>query len=176
MKINQFAIAPTTLADEKKELLQIQFIRQADLQLTPHRLLRRLLQQSFPEVTSHEAADTKIANLLAADQLDALSLTQISGDIKPLHIYNLILQLLGFEAGRDFQIDSPATLNSKVNLPEFEHDSLTNDDLLHAWYQLLITHTTTGQTFLDQLAGRGYFHRLDDLPKPLFFNGNPGWE
>lgn len=171
MKINQFAIAPTTLADEKKELLQIQFIRQADLQLTPHRLLRRLLQQSFPEVTSHEAADTKIANLLAADQLDALSLTQISGDIKPLHIYNLILQLLGFEAGRDFQIDSPATLNSKVNLPEFEHDSLTNDDLLHAWYQLLITHTTTGQTFLDQLAGRGYFHRLDDLPKPLFFNG-----
>lgn len=171
MKINQFAIAPTTLADEKKELLQIQFIRQTDLQLTPHRLLRRLLQQSFPDVNSHEAADTKIANLLAADQLDALSLTQISGDIKPLHIYNLILQLLGFETGRDFQIDSPATLNSKVNLPEFERDSLTNDDLLHAWYQLLITHTTTGQTFLDQLAGRGYFRRLDNLPKPLFFNG-----
>ncbi|WP_203649981.1 Xaa-Pro dipeptidyl-peptidase [Secundilactobacillus yichangensis] len=171
MKINQFAIVPTTLADEKKELQQIQFIRQSDLQLSPHRLLRRLLQQSFPEVTSHEAADSKIANLLAADQLDALSLTQMSDDIKPLHIDNLILQLLGFEVGRDFQINAPEKITSKVNLPEFDHDALTNDDLVHAWYQLLITHTTTGQTFLDQLAGRGYYHRLKDLPKPLFFNG-----
>ncbi|GAX04162.1 Xaa-Pro dipeptidyl-peptidase [Secundilactobacillus pentosiphilus] len=171
MKINQFAIVPTTLADEKKKMQQIQFIRQADLQLSPHRLLRRLLQQSFPEVTSHEAADNKMANLLAADHLDALSLTQISDDIKPLHIDNLILQLLGFEAGRDFQINAPEKITSKVNLPEFNHEALTNDDLVHAWYQLLITHTTTGQTFLDQLASRGYYHRLKDLPKPLFFNG-----
>ncbi|MCH5462306.1 Xaa-Pro dipeptidyl-peptidase [Lactobacillus sp. LC28-10] len=171
MKINQFAIAPTTLADEKAELLGIQFINQSDLQLTPHRLLHRLLQQSFPEVMSTEAADSKIANLLAADQLDALSLTQTSYDIKPLHILNLILQLLGFEAGREFELDAPAKIPSKVNLPKFRHETLTNDDLLHAWYQLLITHTTTGQTFLDQLAGRGYFQRRKSLPKPLFFNG-----
>lgn len=171
MKINQFAIAPTTLADEKAELLKIQFIRQSDLQLTPHRLLHRLLQQSFPEVISSEAADNKIANLLAADQLDALSLTQTSYDIKAVHILNLILQLLGFEAGRDFQLNAPAEITSKVNLPKFHHDKLSNDDLLHAWYQLLITHTTTGQTFLDQLAGRGYFQRRETLPKPLFFNG-----
>lgn len=171
MNINQFAIAPTNLADEKKELQQIQFIRQSDLQLDPHRLLRRLLQQSFPEVTSNEAADSKIANLLAAPQLDALSLTQIGGAIQPLHLDNLILQLLGFQIGSDFQINAPEKLTSHVNLPKFNHAALTNDDLVHAWYQLLITHTTTGQTFLDQLAGRGYFHRRPDLPKPLFFNG-----
>lgn len=171
MKLNQFAIAPTTLADEKKELQRIQFISPTDLQLTPHRFLRRLLQQSFPEVTSHEAADNKMANLLAADHLDALSLTQISDDIKPLHIDNLILQLLGFEVGRDFQISAPEKITARVNLPTFNHEALTNDDLIHAWYQLLITHTTTGQTFLDQLASNGYYHRLKDLPKPLFFNG-----
>lgn len=174
MKINQFAIAPTQLADEKNELFRIHFIEETDLNQTPHRLLHQLLQQSFPEVTTNEAADNKLANLLAAEHLDALSLTQTSYAIQPLHILNLILQLLGFEAGRQFEIAHPEKMNDTVNLPKFEHDSLDNDDLVHAWYKLLITHTTTGQSFLDQLASRGYFHRLAQtttLPKPLFFNG-----
>ncbi len=174
MKINQFAIAPMTLADEKKELLAIHFISQADLQLTSHRFLHRLLQQSFPEVTSTEAADGKLANLLAAQQLDARSLTEISADIQPLHILNLYLQLLALKPVKTFNWMPQKKMAANVNLPKFDHDSLNNADLLHAWYQLLITHTTTGQTFLDQLASRGYYHRLQasvKLPQPLFFNG-----
>ncbi|MTV82106.1 Xaa-Pro dipeptidyl-peptidase [Secundilactobacillus folii] len=174
MKLNQFAIAPTTLKEEKQELFNLRFINEDNLKLASHRFLHLLLQHSFPEVTTTEAADNKLANLLAAENLDALSLTQTQTPIKPQHVLNIILQLLGFEVDRKFDLNHPAAIKSTLHLPTFEHAVLNNDDLVHAWYQLLVTHTTTGQTFLDQLASRGYFYRLKQhvkLPKPLFFNG-----
>lgn len=174
MKLNQFAIAPTSTTTEIEELKRIYFITAATEKLTTHRLLHHLLRQSFPETTTQEAADNKIANLLVSTDMDALSLVQMTTPITATMIWNLFLQLLGFQVEADFDLTHPEKLHSTVNLPSFDQSTLTNTDLLHAWYQLLITHTTTGQTFLDQLASRGYYRQLlaqDQLPKPLFFNG-----
>lgn len=170
MKLNQFALVPRTPAEEIKEMLAIQFISENDLKLPSHQMLHLLLQRCFPETTNDLSADDKLANLLADTDTDALTLVEQKVPLRSQHLLNLYLQLLGFQPELDFDLKHPEKIQSELNLPLMS-DPVDRSALLHVWYQLLITHTTTGQTFLDQLASRGYFRTRPNLAKPLFFNG-----
>lgn len=171
MQLNQFAITPTTMETEIRELKQIRFINDKTITLTPLEALFILIDHSFPQCRESSRYDQRSA-LMATDSLTVADLKS-SATVTPLIFANLYLQLLGFEPGEQFDLSDPYAISHQVNLPHFSKD-LTTIDLIHGWYQLLVTHTVTGQTYLDDLASRGYFERLTHsatTPRPLFFNG-----
>ncbi|WP_282801577.1 Xaa-Pro dipeptidyl-peptidase [Secundilactobacillus kimchicus] len=172
MRLNQFAITPTTLETEVRELKRIHFIDDQTSQLPPLAALIALLDQSFPEAQSAATKRNRRAGLMATTTLTVADL-EAPATITPAIFANLYLQLLGFEPGEQFDLADPYAINHLVNLPRFTHD-LTTIDLIHGWYQLLVTHTVMGQTYLDDLTSRGYFEPLvhdPTTPRPLFFNG-----
>ncbi|UQS82527.1 Xaa-Pro dipeptidyl-peptidase [Bombilactobacillus folatiphilus] len=170
MKLNQFGIRPTTLTEEINELQRIKFIDEESLDQAPNQLLRILLCKCFPETNT---LDQQLNNLMAtADQNAAQYLT--GQQVSATAFYNLTFQLLGLEIEQDFNLATPLATKVQLHYPQFEHEYLNAQDLVHGWYQLLITHTIHGQTYLDELASRGYFVKImqtETLPKPLFFNG-----
>lgn len=174
MKLNQFAIQPTDFTTKVVELIRLHFISAETASMSPRNCLHALLRKSFPEAHTTSAADAKLTTLMADTETDAYQLVTGETEITAQMVLNLILQLLGFEAGREFQLTDPQQLATTVHLPTFSQSTLSTDDLLDAWYQLLTTRTVNGQTFLDNLASRGYFQPLIHDPsvaKPLFFNG-----
>lgn len=173
MKLNQFAIQPTSFQQEFTELQQINFIKADFLNQKPVSALQLLLQKSFPELTTPQEQLHQISTLMATSKLNALEYLQ-QKQVTATAFYNIYWQLLGFEAGQNFSLDDPLALDSQVNYPIFSQSNLATKDLIHGWYQLLITHTVHGQTFLDELANRGYFQKITQDPKttrPLIFNG-----
>ncbi|UQS83437.1 Xaa-Pro dipeptidyl-peptidase [Bombilactobacillus thymidiniphilus] len=173
MKINQFAKQKLSYEQEIAELKAIKFINTEILQQTPTQAFYTLLQQSFPECHTTTAKNTKIAALLATPAQNAYDYLQTK-QITVNAFYNIYFQLLGLKVGIDFDPEHPLALKSSINYPVFPNNILQTADILHGWYQLLITHTVHGQTFLDELASRGYFQKLianKQISQPLFFNG-----
>lgn len=173
MKLNQFAIQPTSFQQEFTELQRINFIQADFLNQKPASALQWLLQKSFPEFTTSQNQLHQLSTLMATSKQNALEYLQ-QGQVTATAFYNIFWQLLGFEAGQDFSLDDPLALDSQVHYPIFSQSNLDTKDLIHGWYQLLITHTVHGQTFLDELANRGYFQEMihdPHTPRPLIFNG-----
>ncbi len=174
MKLNQFAIMPVTPEQERTEMKRIQMIQEQDLTLSPMPFFHHLLINSFPEAHTVTSAEEKIAGLMATFGQDALIYMRAHDTVPQQVFFNVYLQLLGFLPERDFDLNEPLAIASKVNLPTFTASELDNDALLHGWYQLLITHNTTGQTFLDNLTSRGFFLPMVNnatTKKPVIFNG-----
>lgn len=173
MKLNQFAIQPTSFQQEFTELQRVNFIQADFLNQKPAPALQWLLQKSFPEFTTSQNQLHQLSTLMATSKQNALEYLQ-QGQVTATAFYNIFWQLLGFEAGQDFSLDDPLALYSQVHYPIFSQSNLDTKDLIHGWYQLLITHTVHGQTFLDELANRGYFQEMihdPHTPRPLIFNG-----
>lgn len=64
MRLNQFAITPTTLETEVRELKRIHFIDDQTSQLPPLAALIVLLDQSFPEAQSAATKRNRRAGLM----------------------------------------------------------------------------------------------------------------
>lgn len=174
MKLNQFAIMPVTPEQERIEMEQIQMIHERDLALPPVPFFHQLLINSFPEARTLNSGEERIAGLMATPEQNALVYLRTHDTISQQVFFNLYLQLLGFSPERDFSLNEPLAITSTVNLPVFTSSELNNNDMLHGWYQLLVTHNTTGQTFLDDLTSRGYFLAMVNnatVKKPIIFNG-----
>ncbi|AXX64721.1 Xaa-Pro dipeptidyl-peptidase [Bombilactobacillus bombi] len=171
MKLNQFAIKPTDVQQEIFELQQIHFIDADFLDLAPHQALKQLLLTSFPELDDIKSQTVQLRTLMATSHQNAEEYVQ-QEQITATAFYNLYFQLLGFEVEQDFDLQQPLKIKADVHHPQFVDQQLTTSDLVHGWYQLLITHTVHGQTFLDELASRGYFETImHNSSKPLIFNG-----
>jgi len=175
MKINQFATVKNEFKTELRELINSHFVaNESVLEKSPMVVLKSLLQRCYPEMPSVNGADFKIDQLMATENLTATQLLKNEHALTVTQFYNLALQLLKFEVGVDFNLSDPISALNEINLPQLTVADFTTQDLLHAWYLLLTTHTKNGQSFLDHLATKGYFAKLlqtTQLPKPFLFNG-----
>lgn len=173
MKLNQFALRPTTFEEEVIELQRIRFLPKDFSQWSSTFSLSYLLKRSFPETTEDSSLQAKLEALFATPTdniVDYLQQNLVTAKV----FYNVYFQLLGFIPEVDFPLNDPLRITSQVNYPQFTHSHLSPAEIISGWYQLLITHTVNGQTFLDELTNRGYFQEQmtsSTTPRPLFFNG-----
>ena len=170
MRYNQFAHIKTSLKNKLAELNQIHYVDQAMLHATPTKLWLQLVEKAFPQALSLAAKKQKAAALLA-DETTPLTDYVKKADVNIQAFYNVGLQLLGFEPEKDFSLSDPLEAIKKSNL-SYQEQLSSKEDVLSAWYDLLCTHTTSGQTLLDKLASLGYFKPFfGNFSGPLFFNG-----
>jgi X-Pro dipeptidyl-peptidase len=176
MKINQFAYVPTAHDQIISELTRIGFLNSQSQQINnPQLLFRKLLLQCYLEHSGKTTRIQKIANLMATPTIDANTYTKSGRPLTKEAFYNIALQLLSFLDDLDFSLADPLGSMKKLGLPMIplpEH--LDCNHLIDAWYRLLNTRNKYGQTLIDYLAGRGYYHFLDDhrlVNRPLVFNG-----
>ena len=169
MKINQFAVVDTPFETQLKELATIGFYDES-VQVAHAKnataVWRELLRIAFPEVQDGRVKFRDIAINTREDLAGYLN----SGAPVTEEVFNAVaLQLLGFVEDVDYTFDKVAEAVATINLPLYHKARRWDaDDVLTAWYQLLVTHTRNGLQFIDDLASRGYFMKNN---VPLFFNG-----
>ena len=169
MKINQFAVVDTPFETQLKELATIGFYDES-VQVAHAKnataVWRELLRIAFPEVQDGRVKFRDIAINTREDLAGYLN----SGAPVTEEVFNAVaLQLLGFVEDVDYTFDKVAEAVATINLPLYHKAGRWDaDDVLTAWYQLLVTHTRNGLQFIDDLASRGYFMKNN---VPLFFNG-----
>lgn len=175
MKVNQFSYHQVPLAQKLTELATLHFIATAN---TPNvsvvQLWAQLIDNALCE--HHDAASKQAAKatLLADETTDLLSVCRHQKKLSAKNFYLVGLQLLGWLPFEDFDPTNWDKFWEQTNLPPMHRDFANNTDLLSAWYDLLLTHTKFGVSYLDLLASRGFFAKMYSLPaatKPLFFNG-----
>ncbi|RYL94655.1 Xaa-Pro dipeptidyl-peptidase [Sporolactobacillus sp. THM19-2] len=176
MKNNQFARLNADHQMVIEELQRIHFIDDSvQAASTPSAAYRLLLRKAFLNVKGESAFDAKLKNILAAPDINLADYLSSGQPVTRKVFYLVALQLCGFLADIDYDIEDPLAAMEKIQLPYLHaRGEWDTDRLLDAWYLLLTTHTKGGQTFLDQLTNQGYFVPFYDLPadrKPLFFNG-----
>ncbi|MBM7544427.1 X-Pro dipeptidyl-peptidase [Weissella beninensis] len=172
MKINQFAFKPTNHTTVLNELIRINFIENTDLKTySVNQLLQHLLNKCWPTTSTQSSLDYKLNNILADTQLSVLEWLQKDEPLTNEIFYRIALQLLHFLPNVDFDVINPLMSVKKLNLTTITSSTFDKNILLDAWYRLLNTHNKHGQTFIDDLASQGYYQKIANLPKPLFFNG-----
>ncbi|MCB6839441.1 Xaa-Pro dipeptidyl-peptidase [Weissella viridescens] len=173
MKNNQFGRMQLPLATELWELKNIHFL-EADVLDTPKAQLIAFLQRAWaPLVTSPAAFDQKLSQLLATPDTTMADFLASAAPLTADIFARLALQLLQFEPETDYDIADPLSAYSTLQLPTFDVETFqTANDVAHAWYQLLSTHTKNGETYLDYLTQTGYFVPFyGQITGPVFFNG-----
>lgn len=175
MKNNQFGQIHISREQELLELHQIAFIDGPKPGFSaPKAQLADLLARAFaPLTTTQSGLDHRFNQLLATPNQ---TLYDFFHDEAPLTLdifARLSLQLLQFEEPADFALDAPLDAYPTLNLPSFDVSEFkTGNDVAHAWYQLLTTHTKNGQNYLDYLTQTGYFVPFyERTHAPIFFNG-----
>lgn len=177
MKNNQFAIKPTDQKTQLKELKQIKFLDDQNVDISNTiDLFKSFLNKAFLSANSPAVFEQKLQALMATDDQDLWEFLNSSTELPVKVFYNVALQLLKFQVDLDFSLNDPLAAMKKIQLSVAEHrtNNFDLDELKSAWYLLLTTHNKTGQTFLDSLAANGYFTGFYDDPavnKPLIFNG-----
>lgn len=168
---NQFARLKLSLPAKIAELKKIAFLDDQLLALQdPTELWRQLLSKAFPQAKSSTAKQAKLASLAATADKDLLTYLKTEQPVTVTSFYNVALQLLGFLPVTDFELDQPLKMMRQTNL-SYNEVLQTPQDVIAAWYDLLTTSTKLGQTWLDKLAGDGYFANWQNVTQPLFFNG-----
>ncbi|USS88442.1 Xaa-Pro dipeptidyl-peptidase [Fructilactobacillus hinvesii] len=169
MKINQFAQRrDVSLQQMQQELAAVGFSSTSN---QPKQLLWHFLQRTHWQLQSKAALLDHLSQFLATP---TTTMQQFFTGPSALttNIFTLLgLELLGFQAGTDFQTETPQASWQKLGLAPLPAitDAAT---LQRAWYQLLTTHTPTALTYLDLLASQGYFNQPQfDHHHPLYFNG-----
>ncbi|KRM95518.1 x-prolyl-dipeptidyl aminopeptidase [Liquorilactobacillus aquaticus DSM 21051] len=171
MRYNQFAHIKTSLKDKLTELERIHYIDPILFETeTPAELWLRLVEKAFPQARSAAVRKQKAEGLLA-DETHSLPVYVEKASVTVQSFYNVGLQLLGFEPEKDFSLSNPLAAMKKINLP-YQEQLSSKEEVLSAWYDLLCSYTTSGQTLLDKLASLGYFKPFwGTVSGPLFFNG-----
>ncbi|MBV7390735.1 Xaa-Pro dipeptidyl-peptidase [Enterococcus sp. ALS3] len=168
MKINQFGLKKTSLADAKQELQELQFLTGSATDGTA--LWFEFLQKSLLKVKDESGFIAKLGNFLATETSDLANFYQEKQVLTKKVFYTVALQQLEFFNEIDFNVETLEEDLVKINIPVVEGDFTDPDVLIEAWYLLLNTHTKNGLAFIDKLANQGFY--VDkELPKPYFFNG-----
>ncbi|ETY75016.1 Xaa-Pro dipeptidyl-peptidase [Lactiplantibacillus fabifermentans] len=175
MKNNQFAIVPTDSEAAIAELQKIHFItaEMTDLKTVPA-VYQALLAKSFPEVRSTAGLKYKFANIMATRQQTLDVWLAQAKLVNNQVFYNVGLQLLGFLPGKDFDLTDPLLAMRDIHLPMVGDTAFDRESLYYAWYLLLNTRGSQGQTLIELLTAKGFFapfYQTDNAQKPLFFNG-----
>ncbi|MEJ6399697.1 Xaa-Pro dipeptidyl-peptidase [Nicoliella lavandulae] len=173
MKNHQFAIVPTNLNQMIAELHAIQFLDQQNEKYESVQLLHSLLTKTLLNYHSTASQKIALADIMVDANQDAREFFNHAHTVTQQQFYNIALQLLGFQTNEDFKLDESLETMQKFNLPihETADQEFDTEAIIRAWYLLLNTHTKVGQTYLDVLAGDGYFAQFNHLTKPLIFNG-----
>jgi len=170
MKLNQFARLDPDLTTKREELAKIGLIGPSELSLT--RCIQRVYPKLFPEAYSASAKQEAMAAIAVTADLDLASwLRTEPTTITRAQFYTVALQLLGFEADTDFDLDQPQAFMDKTKLPYVAADIATTDEFVEAIYLLLNTRTPKLVNYLDDLANRGFFKQFHKNPGFLIFNG-----
>ncbi|WP_281165552.1 Xaa-Pro dipeptidyl-peptidase [Liquorilactobacillus sicerae] len=168
---NQFARLKLSLLAKIAELKKINFLDDQLLTLhDPTELWQQFIGKAFPQAKSLAAKQAKLASLAATADENLLTYLKKGQRVTATSFYNVALQLLGFLPVTDFELDQPLKMMRQTNLP-YSETLKTVQDVIAAWYDLLTTSTKLGQTWLDKLAGSGYFAKWQNVTQPLFFNG-----
>lgn len=175
MKNNQFGQIHISREQELLELQQIAFLDGTTPELNaPKAQLADLLARAFaPLTTTQSGLDHRFKQLLATPNQTLYDFFHDETPLTPDIFARLSLQLLQFEEPADFALDAPLDAYPTLNLPSFDVSEFkTDNDVVHAWYQLLTTHTKNGQNYLDYLTQTGYFVPFyEKTQAPIFFNG-----
>ncbi|SJZ55188.1 X-Pro dipeptidyl-peptidase [Pilibacter termitis] len=171
MKMNQFAIYENNFETKVAELKSLKFLPKKWEELSECELFFYFLSKCFPEVKSISAVKRKIKALRANETQDVLEYLEESNTLSTENFYHIALQLLGFLEEVDYKVNEISQAFEKINLPRIEKTGdLSKEELIEAWYLLLITHNKTGLMLIDFLASKGYFKDFDH-EIALFFNG-----
>lgn len=173
MKLNQFARLTPDFKVQVAEFKQIGL--QADPDDTFSQSATDLFNAFFPEAYTLAAKKDKLAQVAVnMDQTLAAWLAKKPSKMTRRDFYNVALQLLGFEAFTDFDLNDPFKMMTATKLPSLDHDLTSTADLLKAVYLLLNTRTKHLVSYLDDLANRGFlkdFQKKQKKPTHLLFNG-----
>ncbi|URZ87032.1 Xaa-Pro dipeptidyl-peptidase [Floricoccus penangensis] len=167
MKFNQFSIVKKEKSEQLDELKNLGF--SVDKDLTEKEILNNFLV-NIP---------FDLSTLQATDSLDYFEFIQSYEDLTWDIFYTLALQLLGFTAHFDFQINDALKFINEVNLPIFEEDSSVNkDNVWQALYLLLVTRTKSGVILIEKLVSEDFlpmdnsYHFFNDKSLATFDTRN----
>ncbi|MFD1440000.1 Xaa-Pro dipeptidyl-peptidase [Lacticaseibacillus hegangensis] len=173
MKLNQNGRIQADQATQLKELQAIGFA--PDLEQSLADAANAAFRKLFPEAFSETAKQQALAAIAVTDTQDlAQLLASKPSQISRTDFYAVALQLLGFEAGTDYQLKDSLAFMAETKLPVVASDITTTADFWAALYLLLCTRTKHLVTLIDALAARGFyrdFQRGKTTPEFLFFNG-----
>ncbi len=173
MKNNQFAQIKISVFQQQKELEKIGMITNDFFEQDFWVNLRTFYEHCFPESYSKTTKNQKIADILVTDLQDLSIVLQEQRVFTGEMFYNAALQLLRFEVDSEFSLTKPFYFMDQEQLSYLAIKEFNNEALLEAIYLLLTTHTKRGQTYLDDLAARGFFkdYFVNKKPHLVFFNG-----
>src|SRR5699024_6421131 len=117
MRNHQFAIQTTDLATQVAELTRLKFLPTNWEQLAPKALLGQLLLNSHPAAQSAPAGQQWLAGLAIDPATSAADWLASEQSLTTAAFHLLALQLLGFKADVDYQVEAPSAAVAKINLP-----------------------------------------------------------
>ena len=171
MKYNQYAYVEENPSKQIEELLNINFLPKNYQSWSFSDLLAKLIETIIVEAKTDEAKKAKLAEFaVSKDETLQDFLDKKRTEIRTNQFYNVCLQLLGYHAYYDYQLDDPTAFMQKQALPIVK-DINNNEQLIKAFYRLLNTRSKNGQILLDVMAGKGYFTQFWGQNKFIFFNG-----
>lgn len=171
---NQFAVLPTDLETQAAELKKLWILTNIWQVIPASDVLAEALKAIRPTARTSTAQKEWLASL-AVNQ--TTNFNQWLAEKRPLkrdEFALLALQLLGFTAGVDYQLDDPQAAVEKIHLPLHYPEPWSNEAVVQAIYSLMVSRTAHGYRYIDELATQGMLGWTYSLPgkdKPLFFNG-----
>lgn len=177
MKINQFANQLIPGCQPLTELAHLRLLATDELETCqPKELWQRLLWRVDCNGTTDAQHELRLHDYLATP---SMALDEWLANDQPItdEIFaRVALQLLDFEPALDFSLADPLTDAQGMNLQLPTYELWNQAAVARGFYQLLLTRTKHGQTWLDYLTGQGLLTWTYQLPakqKPLLVNGQP---
>ena len=174
MKYNQFSRIETTHQQQVSELIATNFLPKNYEKLAFSDLLAVLFGKLFPEAKSLEAKKNALAGIALNEEDNLYTFVDANqDDVLLVDFYNAALQVLGYHVGYDYELSNPIQLFKKQNLPYLSANKINQDNLIYAFYLLLLTRAKNGLCLIDNLAAKGYFKPWFNAAQPqfVFFNG-----
>ena len=172
MKYNQYGYLKTDFDQMVKELQSINFLPNDWKENSFSGLLATLVENSVAEAKTYGAKEAKLAEFAVSDHKNLKDfLAENPNSISRNQFYNITLQLLGYHVGYDYDLNDPLARMKANALPYTDQEEIDRNELVKVFYRLLNTRAKNGQTFIDNMAGKGYFTQFYGNNKFMYFNG-----
>ncbi|WP_297818240.1 Xaa-Pro dipeptidyl-peptidase [uncultured Lactobacillus sp.] len=172
MKYNQYGYQETSYSDQIKELEEINFLPDNWQDSSTSDLFATLVENAVVEAKTYGAKKAKLAEFAVGPETNLVDfLANNPTKIPNKAFYNVALQLLGYHVAYDYDLSDPFKRMKQNALPYLDKEDFDKDDIVKAFYRLLNTRAKNGQTFVDVMAGKGYFTQFYGNDKFMYFNG-----
>lgn len=172
MKYNQYGYLKNDFDQMVKELESINFLPNDWKENSFSGLLATLVENSIAEAKTYGAKEAKLAEFAVSDHKNLKEfLVENPNSISRNQFYNVGLQLLGYHVGYDYDLNDPLARMKANALPYTDQEEIDRNELVKVFYRLLNTRAKNGQTFIDNMAGKGYFTQFYGNNKFMYFNG-----